>query len=343
VDAGLLREAQTIADRSEIIDLHLDTLIPVRIFGWDVNKRHGRGLTFGSFFGHVDLPRMKEGRLGGGMWSITTNPFRFAKGRWRVFQKNLTRMKDLIASTGGQMAMARTLSEYKEARARGAHAVMISVQGGNCFDAAPNSVADVPDQEIVRVTVLHLTNSWLGGTSAPNSRFRRKRGLTEKGRALVSALNRARVFVDLAHIHPDGFWDAVEMHDRTQPLLATHTGVCGVRPHWRNLDDRQLRAIADTGGTVGIIYSKNFLQSKGGATDGGMVVDHMEHVIKAVGEDYVSIGSDYDGAIIPPRGLDSSDSYVRLIGHMLERRWPEQWIEKALGQNFLRAFALLRP
>lgn len=343
MDPGLLAEARQIADRSEIIDLHLDTLISVRLFGWDVNKRHGRGITFGSFFGHVDLPRLKEGRLGGGMWSITTNPFRFAQGRWKVFQKNLVRMKDLIESTAGQMAMVRTLSEYKAARARGAHAAMISVQGGNCFDAAPNSVESVANQEIVRVTVLHLTNSWLGGTSAPNSRLRRKRGLTEKGRHLISSLNRARVFVDLAHIHPDGFWDAVDIHDRTQPLLATHTGVAGVRPHWRNLDDRQLRAIADTGGTVGIIYSKNFLQTKRGPKDGAMVVEHMEHVIKAVGEDFVSIGSDYDGAIIPPRGLDSADSYVRLIGHMLERRWPVQRIEKALGQNFLRAFALLRP
>lgn len=343
MDAGLLQEAQAIADRAEIIDLHLDTFIPVRIFGWDINKRHGIGLTRGNFVGHMDLPRMKDGRLTGGLWSITTNPFRTAAGRWRVFQKNLTHIRAVIEGTGGQMAIARDYTEYKAVRARGVHAAVLSVQGGNCFDAAPNSVEDVPDRAIVRVTLVHLTNSLLGATSAPSSRFRRVRGLTAKGRDLVRSMNRARIFVDLAHIHPDGFWDAVAVHDPSQPLIVTHTGVTGVTPHWRNLDDRQIRAIADSGGTIGIIYSKNFLSSKGGAKDGGMIVDHMEHIIKVAGEDFASIGSDYDGMIIPPADLNGADSYVRLIGHMLKRGWSESRIQKVVGQNFLRAFALLRP
>lgn len=343
MDEGILREAQAIADRSEIIDLHIDTMIPIRIFGWNLVKRHGKSLTFGAFMGHVDIPRMKDGRLSGGMWSITTNPFRFARGRWRVFQKNLALIKKVVDGTAGQMAIARNVAEYRDARARGAHAVMVSVQGGNAFDAAPSSVESVQDKEIVRVTLVHLTNSWIGASSAPVSKLRKKRGLSDRGRELVRSLNRARVFVDLAHIHPDGFWDVVSVHDKSQPLIATHTGVTGVTPHWRNLDDAQIRAIADSGGTIGIIYAKNFLSSKNGAKDGGMVLDHMEHIIKVSGEDCISVGSDYDGMIIPPRGLGGADSYVRLIGYMLERRWTEVRIQKALGQNFLRAFALLRP
>ena len=73
-------------------------------------------------------------------------------------------------------------------------------------------------------------------------------GLTDRGREYVRRLNDARVFVDLAHVSREGFFDAVAVHDRSQPLIVTHTGVAGVHPHWRNLDDEQLRAIADTGG-----------------------------------------------------------------------------------------------
>ena len=62
----------------------------------------------------------------------------------------------------------------------------------------------------------------------------------------LKLLNHRKVFVDLAHISQKGFWDAVELHDRSQPLLVTHTGVSGVHPHWRNLDDRQLKAVAET-------------------------------------------------------------------------------------------------
>jgi membrane dipeptidase len=331
--AGVVsNEARQIAERMEIIDLHLDTFIAMRLFGWDLTKRHDLGPLRGNFFGHVDLPRIAEGGLKGAMWSITTNPFRSAAGRWRVFRENLERLKAAIERTE-RLAIACTASEYREVRRTGAHACMLAVQGGNCFDDAPA----LPERLITRVTLVHLLNSAVGASSAPVHRWRAQKGLTEKGRALVEELDRLRIFVDLAHIHPDGFWDAVEVHDRSLPLIATHTGVSGATPHWRNLDDRQLRAIADSGGVVGIIFSENFLRPGG-------VVAHMQHVIDAVGEDFVAIGSDYDGAITPPRELKGgAAAYPRLIQEMLDRGWRTERIEKVLGKNFLRAFAALRP
>jgi membrane dipeptidase len=339
---GVSEEAVAICRRAEVIDLHLDTFIPMRIFGYRLAVRHGLGLLRGRFFGHLDLPRLTDGGLSGGMWSITTNPFRTASGRWRAFQRNLERIRGAIAETGGRLRLARSAAEYREARADGAHACLLAVQGGNCFDAAPGGLAAVVDRSITRVTIVHLLNSALGVSSVPVGKIRRARGLTPKGRAFVEQCDAERVFVDLAHIHPDGFWDAVDVHDRSLPLIATHTGVSAVTPHWRNLTDDQLRAIADTGGTVGIIYSTSFVGSPR-AQGGQAVVEHMQHVVDAIGEDFVSIGSDYDGAIIPPADLRSGDSYPRLVQHMLDRRWSIERIEKVLGKNFLRAFEGLRP
>ena len=74
-----------------------------------------------------------------------------------------------------------------------------------------------------------------------------------------------------------------------------------------------------------------------------MIVAHMQHVIDTVGEDFVSVGSDYDGAIVPPKGFASGDSYPRLAQAMLDRGWTAERVEKVLGGNFLRALALLRP
>jgi membrane dipeptidase len=337
------RAAIDLVRASDVIDLHVDTFIPIRLFGWDLAKRHGLGLLRGHFLGHLDVPRMKEGGLTGAMWSITTNPFRTAIGRWRTFEENLSAIREKLTATGGAIEIVRTLSEYRAVRQRGAHAALLAVQGGNCFDAAPGSARAVAEKLITRVTLVHLTNSLVGTTSAPFSILRSTKGLSDKGRELVRALNEERVFVDLAHIHPDGFWDAVAVHDRTQPLIDTHTGVAGVTPHWRNLDDRQIKAIADTGGTIGIIYAANFLASRGGPKDGGMVVEHMHHIISVAGEDFVSIGSDYDGMITPPVGLRSGESYPRLVQLMLDRGWSDTRIRKILGGNFLRAFGLLRP
>ncbi len=339
---GVTRDAVVLARSADVIDLHLDTFIPVRLYGYDPSRRHGLGPTNGRFFGHLDLPRALDAGLSGGMWSITTNPFRTPAGRWRTFERNLARLESWIQRQPG-LVRARTHAEYVAARQAGKHACLISVQGGNCFDAAPASIASVPDRSVVRVTVLHLTHSRLGATSTPLPSLRRSKGLTAEGRAFVEALNAERVFVDLAHIHPQGFWDAVETHDKTQPLIDTHTGVRAVTPVWRNLDDDQLKAIADTGGTIGVIFAEHFLRRRGGPRDGRLVLAHLQHIIDVVGEDHASIGSDFDGAIVPPADLRSGDAYPRLVQHMLDGGWSDDRIRKVLGGNFLRAFRDLRP
>lgn len=340
---GVSTEALALTRDAEVIDLHLDTFIPIRLWGYDIRARHDLGLLRGFCFGHFDIPRAMDAGLSAAMWSITTNPFRTAGGRWRTFLKNLARVREVIDSSSGVLRIARNLAELREVRAAGAHACLLAVQGGNAFDAAPESVASVPDQLITRVTLLHLTNSALGTASTPLSWLRRRRGLTPKGKDLVARMNSERIFVDLAHVHPEGFWDAVDVHDPQQPLIDTHTGVSGVTPHWRNLDDEQIRAIAETGGVIGVIYSVHFLEGAHGHQDGQMILEHMEHLIRAGGEDVVAIGSDYDGAIVPPKGLRSVESYPLLVQMMLDRGWSEARIRKILGENFLRAFGMLRP
>lgn len=336
-------EAMALVRESELIDLHLDSFIPPRVFGYDLHKAHGAAPFYGRLFGHLDFPRAYEGGLTGAMWSITTNPFRTERGRWEVFLENLAHLQSIVDATGGRAEVVKDHASYLAARRRGAHACLLAIQGGNALAAAPEGPASIPGDLITRVTLVHLTNSCYGATSAPFALWRGREGLSTKGKDFVRALNARRIFVDLAHINEQGFWDAVEVHDKSQPLIATHTGVSGVKKHWRNLDDRQVKAIADTGGTIGIIFSATFLATREGARDGAMVVEHMQHVIDVAGEDFVSIGSDFDGFIIPPKDLRSALGYPRLVQHMLDRGWSAERVKKVLGGNFLRAFESIRP
>lgn len=343
---GVSVEAAELLLTSDVIDLHLDTFIPPRLplSRYDLFARHRRGPLGGRFFGHLDLPRVIDSGLTGGMWSITTNPFRRRARRWVVFQKNLARFTATLEATGGKLRFVRDAAEYRAARADGAHGVFLSIQGGNALEDAPEGLASVPgDGAIVRVTLVHLTNSAYGITSSPFRLWKGKRGLTDEGRAFIRMLNAHRTFVDLAHINRAGFWDAVEVADPDQPLLATHTGVNGVRRSWRNLDDDQIKAIADSGGVVGVIFAQQFLKRRGGPRDAGMIVDHLAHVIDVAGEDFAAIGSDYDGAIIPPPDLRSGDAFVRLVQAMLDRGFSPERVRKILGANYLRALERLRP
>lgn len=333
-------EAVELCRDADFIDLHLDGFILTRSIGYDLFKEHPRPIGGGRFFGHLDFPRCDDAGLTGAMWSITTNPFRTKRSRDRVLQKNLRALRAHIE--GGQGArIVRTKSEYDQARAAGEHAVLVVLQGGNALSAEHGYADAIEDDLVVAVTPLHLTHSFLGRSSTPIPFA--PEPLTPQGEALIESLNAHRIFVDLAHIHPDGFWRVVDVADKTQPILDTHTGVTGVTPHWRNIDDKQIKAIADTGGVVGVIFQVGFLTRKGGPRDEMMIVEHIEHLIDVGGEDVVALGSDYDGAIVPPKSLRDGRAFPLLIDRLLARGHSEARIRKILGENFLRAFAQLRP
>lgn len=333
---GVSREAIDIYLGSDVIDLHIETFIWQRIFRYDMRKRHGRGPFGARLFGQIDLARAREAHLTGGTWSISTNPLRTADGRARTFVRNLHRLRAILESVPDDVAVCRNLAEYRAARAAGKHGAFIGVQGGNALDRDGAALDLIEDDLVIRVTVLHLYNSALGITSAPSTKG--PGGLTAAGRAYVQRLNERKIFVDLAHIDRQGFFDALAVHDRSQPVIVTHTGVQAECPSWRNLDDEQIKAVADTGGTIGIMYQMPFI----GGSKAARIVDHMEHVLKVAGDDFVSLGSDWDGMILPPRDMPTCLELPRLVQIMLERGWRAESIQKILGGNFLRALGLLR-
>ncbi|HEX8950708.1 MAG TPA: membrane dipeptidase, partial [Polyangia bacterium] len=270
-------EALDLYRHSDVVDLHVDTFIWTRIWGYDLLRRHGRGLLGARFYGQADLPRLREAGVGGAIWSITTNPLRRASRRTAVFRKNLERLVAIFARAPDEVALCRSAADHRAARAANKHAAFIGIQGGNALDG-DLALASFDASLLIKVTLVHLSTSSLGTTSAP-SLGNGDGGLSDRGRELVASLNRHRVFVDLAHINRRGFFDAVAAHDRSQPLLVSHTGIAGVHRHWRNVDDEQLRAVAATGGVVGVMYQSSFLGEPlfGGRAEA--IVDHLAHIV----------------------------------------------------------------
>ena len=335
-------EARALLLELGMVDLHIDSFIPQRLFGYDLDISHAHPRNPNLFFGQLDFPRALEQGMTGGMFSITTNPIGTPKYRWGVFQKNLRNLKKLIATSEHPVGWATTYSEMKTLNQAGKLACLPAIQGGNSIEGAPELALSIEDNAITRITLVHLTSSGFGETSSPFRFLSPIRGLTRRGRELVETMNQARVFVDLAHISKQAFWDAVSVHDRSQPLIVTHTGVEGCTKHWRNLDDQQCRVVAETGGVIGVMFERNFVDSGLGETLAVDVVRHMEHIRKVAGEDAVALGTDYDGAITPPVDM-REDGYVALVAQMLQRAWSREQIEKTLRGNFERSFQELRP
>lgn len=323
------------------MDLHVDSFIWTRLLGYDLARRHGRGPFGARFLSQTDFPRMLEAALTGAMWVITTNPLRGAEGRARAFFRNLDALTAQFAALPSRFAVVSSAAGYAVAKSAGKQAAFVAVQGGNALDHDLDDWARIPGQVVTRVTLVHLSSSSLGSTSSPMKL--RDRGLTARGRDLVRRLDEQRILVDLAHISRRGFFDAVEVHDRSRPLVVTHTGVAGVHRHWRNLDDEQLRAIADTGGTVGVMFHTGFLGGSFLRGRASLIADHLEHIVRVVGDDHASLGSDFDGAIPTPRDLATCIELPRLVQILLDRHMSPTAIQKILGGNFLRTLAQIRP
>lgn len=344
---GISREAAELYLASDVIDLHIESFSFHRAIGYDLRKRHGLGLQRGYCLGHADFPRILEAGITGGTWSITTNPAKAREDRPEAFSENLAELTNLFDDVPEHFALVRTAAEYETARKDGKHGAFLGIQGGNAFDQGIEELERCGDL-ILRVTLLHLTNARIGQTSSPLrlpgflGGDSGDAGLSSYGRDYVRALNFRHIGVDLAHISKKAFWDAVEVHDESQPLLVTHTGVSGVHEHWRNLDDDQLRAVAASGGTIGVIYHAEFLGDPLRRGRLESVVRHLEHIVRTVGDEHASLGSDWDGLIDTPRDMPSCLELPKLVEALLVRGFSPESIQKILGRNFLRVVRALR-
>ncbi len=319
---------------SDVVDLHVDSYLWTRLFGYDLSASHSQGLLGARFARQADLPRLREGHVTGSVFIITTNPLRGQTGQVRALARNLVRLQELLATESAKAQPVASLDQYRAAREAGFHAAFIGIQGGHAF-ADPRAFSLPGLESLLLVTLVHLTPNRLGATSTPIP-LCTDSGLTELGRRAVYELEQRQILVDLAHASPRTFADVLAVHQRDRPLIVSHTGLSAVTPHWRNIDDQQLRAIADTGGLVGILFHGSFLGESwlGGTAQG--VARHIAHALSVVGPSHVALGSDWDGFISTPRDMPTCEMLPVLVEELLTLSVPEAEVRALLGQSFLQ-------
>jgi membrane dipeptidase len=319
-------EARALHDEVCVLDLHADTAKLMDKLGYDLARRHERTLPM---LGHVDLPRLREGGVAGQFFSYWTMPPVTDKLRDRGHKKSVDKQIDAldeaIAKHGDEIAWTRTGADVRAAKAAKKLAAFGGIEGGQALDGQLEAVEAFSRRGVRYLSLLHLWSNGLGGTSRGDN----ERALTTFGGDVIKECERCGIIVDLAHINRRGFFEALEI--AKLPVMVTHTGVNGVHKVWRNLDDDQIRAVGQRGGCVGIIFARKFL---GGATIDA-VVSHVAHVIDVAGEDVPALGSDFDGFVVPPSGLEDVAAMPNLTVALAEK-FPIRVVEKIVGGNVLR-------
>lgn len=156
-----------------------------------------------------------------------------------------------------------------------------------------------------------------------------EQGLTAWGFDLIAEMESLRMVVDLAHVNARGVDDALDAMRR--PFVVSHTACRALHDHRRNLSDDQIRRVAECGGVVGIAAGRSFL----GRPGLGGFLDHVEHACRVGGAEAVAIGSDWDGAIVPNRGMEDVGALPLVTAGLLERGWSREDVRKVLGENAL--------
>jgi membrane dipeptidase len=361
----------TISTGIPVFDGHNDTLLDLPLTGRSFFER--------SEHGHIDLPRAREGGLGGGFFAVflrdpevaaaaaapdadagdnTTAVAARSSSRYadpdhlpppmtleyaqREAMRAVARLFRLEAESAGAARVVRSAAELRQCLEDGTFAMELHFEGAEAID---------PDFDALEVYHQAGLRS-LGITWSRPNRFGfgvpfqfpaspdTGPGLTDLGKALVRRCNELRIMIDLSHLNEAGFWDVAALSDA--PLVATHSNVHALCASTRNLTERQLDAIRDSGGIVGLNFNCGFLHPNGArdATLGlGVMVDHLDALIARLGDDKVALGSDFDGATMP-EGVKDASLLPNLLEAMRARGYDDALIRKIAYENWLRVMVL---
>jgi membrane dipeptidase len=186
------------------------------------------------------------------------------------------------------------------------------------------------DAGVRMVAPTHFFDTDLAGSSSGIARA----GLTEKGREFVRAAEAKHVAIDLAHASEATIRDVTGM--ATKPVVVSHTGIKSTCNNNRNLSDESLRAVARTGGVIGIGFWKTAVCG----SDAAAIARAIKRAVQIAGIEHVGLGSDFDGGTTTP--FDASG--VSLITEaLLKEKFSEDEIRAVMGGNVIRVLRHTLP
>ena len=342
-----------------VFDGHNDILLRLQL----APKRREVIWLTGEGRGHLDLPRMQAGGFAGGMFAIyIPSPPAPGAPDYDALMDNPPYEVELPAmipldvaqpialseaghllwmerASQGAFRLCRTVAEIEAAQAKGVIAGVMHMEGAEAIDANLDALHSFHAMGLrslgpvwSRPTVFgHGVPFRFPGTPDTGA------GLTEAGKRLIRECNALKIVVDLSHLNEAGFNDVAALSDA--PLIATHSNAHAITPSTRNLTDRQLAVIRESGGMVGLNFATVFLREDGkrSAQMGWEpVLRHLDHLITHLGEDHVGFGSDFDGAEIP-EGITDVAGLPNLIAALGAHGYDDALIAKLAWGNWMSA------
>jgi membrane dipeptidase len=342
--------AQTLHETLFVADLHGDSLL------W------GRDLLARASWGHIDLPRLREGNVALQAFTVVTKvpaginiesnsadardqitllavSLRWPRDTWTSLRARALHQAELLHEaserSGNTLRVIKSredLETFERDRAERPELVagLLGVEGAHCLEGELDNVDVLFDAGFRMIGLTHFFDNELGGSAHGID----KGGITEFGRAAVRRMEELGIVVDIAHASPALIDDVLAM--ATKPLLVSHTGVQGTCDNRRNLSDEHIQAIAKNGGIIGI----GLWDTAVCGNDAAATARAMKYVAELVGVEHVALGSDNDGAVTTPFDV----SGFGLITEALQAEgFGDEDLAKMMGGNVREFFKKALP
>jgi membrane dipeptidase len=369
---ALLERARRLLDRVPLVDGHND--LP-----WQLRQRFQNHFDRLDLKGdtarldpplHTDIPRLRQGGLGGQFWSVYIPVEIQGADAVRAVLEQIDDVHRLAERYPDTFELALTADDVVRIHRAGRIASLIGMEGGHSIADSLAVLRQLYAAGARYMTLTHTRNTaWAdSATDAPQHG-----GLTRFGAEVVREMNRLGMLVDLSHVAPETMRRAIAVS--AAPVIFSHSSARALVDHPRNVPDDVLGLVGKNGGVVMVSFVPTFtseaVRSWNAGRDGeearlkalapgdpervkreleawdrehpapratlAQVADHVEHVRRVAGIDHVGIGSDFDGMESVPLGLAGAGDYPALLAELLRRGWTDEEVAKLAGGNVLRA------
>ncbi|MCK4577524.1 MAG: dipeptidase [Candidatus Marinimicrobia bacterium] len=370
-DAALLERAHKLLKEAPLIDGHND--LPYQIYKrfqnhfdqFDLQK----GTTGFKDPLHTDIPRLREGGVGGQFWSVYIAPETDGPGAARLVMDQIDVVHRLIEKYPDALELALTADDILRIHRSGKVASLIGMEGGHSIE---NSLAVL--RQLYRLGARYMTiTHWLNtdwadaATEVPEHN-----GLTPFGKEVIREMNRLGMLVDLSHVSPKTMHDVLDI--AAAPVIFSHSSARALTPYSRNVPDDVLKRVKKNGGVVMVTFVRSYIsepmlhyvadrkaekarlqelfpadsaavnsamarwkaENPQPATSVSDVADHIDHIRDLIGVDHIGIGSDFDGISAGPTGLEDVAGYPNLLVELFRRGYSDGEVKKIVGLNVIR-------
>jgi membrane dipeptidase len=331
------KEAERVHRESLIVEGHRDVFEMVRL------KRAGEPFPVLTRM----LPRLKKGGLTLSVFAVCGDAVSHSNGTYRYLHaalENIDALRREAEASGGKIKIILSADDLPAGPVDDTIYFLLSFEGGKPLEGRLEYLRTFYQLGLRSMQITwNVRNELADGVREEHTNG----GLTKFGISVVKEMNRLGMLIDLAHISRAGFFHVLDVAEG--PVCCSHSNCRKLYLHPRGIDDDQIKALAKTGGVMGINAIATQVADKDPTLD--KLVDNISHIADLVGVDHVGLGLDFvkdDGPLHPDDelfnaaankllpGLENEEDLMNLTDKVLRRGFSSEETSRILGGNYMR-------